>query len=88
MGDTFIKRSPVTGRKYDYFSKDVLHIVNFEQSFFYINEFGIVPLDIVLSEDRKRPGKKIILFLFDKNETKEAYDAWVKRGEELKEGKN
>ena len=77
--DTYIKRSPITGRKYDYFSKDILHIVNFEQSFFYIEEFNIIPLDIILSDDRKRPGKKIVLFLFDKNETKEAYAAWCKR---------
>ena len=30
MGTEFIKRSPITGRKYDYFSKDILRIVNFE----------------------------------------------------------
>lgn len=79
---TFIKRSPITGRKYDYFSKDVLHLINFSQCFFYIEEYNIIPLDIVLSDDRQRPGKKIVMFLFDKNETKEAYEAWCKRGKE------
>ena len=83
MSESYIKRSPITGRKYDYFSKDVLHIVNFEQSFFYIEEFNIIPLDIVLSEDRKRPGKKIVLFLFDREETHDAYIAWVERKEKI-----
>lgn len=85
MGTEFIKRSPITGRKYDYFSKDILRIVNFEQSFFYIEEYNIIPLDIILSDDRQRPGKKIVLFLFDKNETKEAYAAWCtrKKGDDI-----
>lgn len=83
MGTEFIKRSPITGRKYDYFSKDILRIINFEQSFFYIEEFNIIPLDIILSDDRQRPGKKIVLFLFDKNETKEAYTAWCTRKKEM-----
>ena len=26
----FIKRSPITGRKYDYFSEDVIRLLNFE----------------------------------------------------------
>jgi len=43
---------------------------------------GIVPLDIVLSDDRKRPGKKILLFLFSKAETQEAYKEWLAHKEE------
>lgn len=27
---SFIKRSPITGRKYDYFGDDVIRLVNFE----------------------------------------------------------
>ena len=87
MSDEYIKRSPVTGRKYDYFSKDVLHLVNLEQCDWYMNECGIMPLDIMLSEDRKRPGKKIVLFCFDKNECRDAYLSWLKRGEEKKNQK-
>lgn len=79
MSTTFIKRSPITGRKYDYFGDDVIRLLNFEQSFFYIEEMGIIPLDIVLSDDRKRPGKKVVLFLFSKQETQDAYKAWCER---------
>lgn len=82
---SYIKRSPITGRRYDYFGDDVIRLLNFEQSFFYIEEMGIIPLDIVLSDDRKRPGKKVVLFLFSKEETREAYNAWCtkKREEEV-----
>ena len=76
---SFIKRSPITGRKYDYFGEDTIRLLNFEQCFFYIDEMGIVPLDIVLSDDRRRPGKKIVLFLFSKSETQDAYEIWCKR---------
>ena len=54
------KRSPITGRKYDYFDKDTIRLINFEQSFAYINA-GVVPLDIVMSTDRKNPYKKFFL---------------------------
>ena len=64
MADEFWKRSPVTGRKYDYFSKDVVHLVNLAQCDYYMNECGVMPLDIMLTDDRKRPGKKIVLFCF------------------------
>ena len=84
----FIKRSPITGRKYDYFSKDTLRILNYYQSFYYIEEFNIIPLDIVLTDDRQRPGKKIVLFLFDKNETKEAYAAWCNREKGVENNEN
>ena len=76
---SFIKRSPITGRKYDYFSDDVIRLINFSQIFYYVEDCGIVPLDIVLSDDRQRPGKKIILFLFSKAETHDAYIEWCNR---------
>lgn len=79
--ETYWKRSAVTGRKYDYFSKDILRIINLQQVDYYMNECGIMPLDIMLSDDRNRPGKKIVLFCFSKQETKDAYDNWVKMGQ-------
>ena len=84
MSEEFIKRSPVTGRKYDYFSKDVLHLVNLSQVDYYMTNFNIMPLDIVLSDDRKHPGKKIVLFMFSKEETADAYKSWIERGLEMK----
>lgn len=44
-----------------------------------MNECDLVPIDVMLSDDRKRPGKKIVLFLFSKEETKDAYAAWCER---------
>jgi len=68
----YFKRSPITGRKYDYFDSDTIRIVNFEQSFAYINA-GVIPLDIVMSNDRKNPNKKIVLFIFSRKETEHLY---------------
>lgn len=83
MADEFWKRSPVTGQKYDYFSKDIVHLVNLSQCDYYMNECGIMPLDIMFSDDRKHPGKKIVLFCFSKEQTREAYESWVKRGKDI-----
>jgi len=44
-----------------------------------MNECGIMPLDIMLTDDRKRPGKKMVLFCFSKEESKEAYNLWCER---------
>ena len=83
MSETvFIKRSPITGRKYNYFSDDIVRILNFEQAFYYVEEMGIIPLDITLSDDRKKPGKKVILFLFSREETRDAYASWCEREHE------
>lgn len=82
MTTSYMKRSPITGRTYDYFSDDIVRILNFEQAFFYIDEMGIIPLDIKLSDDRKRVGKKIIVFLFSRAESKDAYSAWCEREHE------
>lgn len=79
MKEQYWKRSPVTGRKYDYFSEDVLHLVNLAQCDFYMNECGVMPLDIMLTDDRKNPGKKIVLFCFSKNETQSFYKIWCER---------
>lgn len=83
--DEYIKRG-ISGKKYDYFSKDYVRILNLQQIDFYINEFNIVPIDVIISDDRKNPDRKVVLFVFKKDETYAAYDAWVKRGQEQKEG--
>ena len=83
--DEYIKRG-ISGKKYDYFSKDYVRILNLQQIDFYINEFNITPIDVIISDDRKNPDKKVVLFVFKKDQTYEAYDAWVKRGQEQKEG--
>ena len=85
---TYIKKSPLTKRTYDYFSDDICRILNFEQAFYYIEEKGIIPLDIVLSNDRQRQGKKVVLFLFSKQETQAAYSEWNERNKEGRKDEN
>ena len=80
--ETYIKRSAITGRTYDYFSKDIVRILNMPQAFYYIEEKDIIPLDIVLSSDRNNPSKKLIVFIFSKEETHDAYISWINRESE------
>ena len=75
----FIKRSALSGEKYDVFDKDILHIVNVYQAAYYV-EFGIPILDVQLSSDRKT-GKPMLVFLFRRSATKSAFDAWCKQKE-------
>ena len=82
--EQYIKRSPITGRKYDYFSKDIVRILNLSQIEFYVTTCDVMPLDIYISNDRKNPNKKIVVFVFSKEETQRAYDLWCKR-KEMKE---
>lgn len=79
MSESFMKRG-ISGKKYDYFSKDILRIVNLHQVDFFMQEYGLVPIDVVLSDDRKHPDKKIVLFIFEKTEKcQEAYATWRDR---------
>lgn len=77
--EEFFKRSITTGRTYDIFSKDILHIINSKQASFYVSK-GCDLLAVKLSEDRKT-GEPIFVYLFFKSESYEAYDEWCKRKE-------
>ena len=72
----YIKRSALTGRKYDLFD-DVITIVNPLQAAFYVDR-GLDILDVRLGNDRTT-GHPILLYLFKRSETKEAFDEWCKR---------
>lgn len=72
--DEYIKRSAVTGKKYDYFSKDYVRIVNPRQSMAYLSN-GAELIDIYTSRDRTT-GKPILIYVFTRESTKELYDAW------------
>lgn len=76
----FIKRSALSGEKYDVFDKDIIHIVNIYQAAYYV-EYGIPILDVQLSSDR-RTGKPMLIFLFRKSATKVAFDLWCKQKKE------
>lgn len=79
------KRSPVTGKKYNYFSDDIVRIGNIYQSMAYISN-GANPIDIYTSRNRKT-GEPILIFVFDRNDTKQLYDLWCRHELEIKEEK-
>lgn len=59
-----------------YYSSEVVRIVNSKQFKLYIAN-GIYPIDIYTSLDRKT-GKTILVMIFLKDETKEAYELWCR----------
>lgn len=66
-------KSNFTGREYE--TKKVIRILNAQQAAAYIKH-GIELLDLWLSKDKD--GKPILVFIFDKEESKEVYDLWCK----------
>lgn len=76
MSDSFIRRSQVTGKKYDYFSKDLVRIVNIDQAAAYLKH-EVELIDIYTSQD-KQTKKNILVFVFDKESSKECFDLWCK----------
>ena len=74
MKNTFYKMSEVTGRSYNVFS--TVKILNIRQAIFYMQRGGVL-YDLQISEDRGS-GKPVFVFVFDREETKEAYDAWCR----------
>lgn len=75
----YIKRSALSGEKYDVFDDDIVHIINIYQAAYYC-EAGIPILDVQLSSDRKT-GKPMLVFLFRKSLSKPIFDRWCKQKE-------
>lgn len=67
-----VVKSEVTGKYYSV--ENTVRIVRWKQVVFYMNK-GIVPKDIFVSIDRKT-GEDILVFLFDKDESRETYYEW------------
>ena len=65
-------KSSLTGKTYD-LSK-VARLINIQQICTYLKS-SILPVDIYTSLDLKT-NKPILVFLFDKEETKEIYERW------------
>lgn len=76
----FIKRSPVTQKKYDYFSNDIIRVLNLRQAMGYLN-YGVELLDIYTSRDKD--DNPVLVFVFDKESSKPAYDLWCKHELEI-----
>lgn len=71
--EKFKRKSRITGEYYYLFES--VRILNLKQVTAYIDH-GVMPLDIYTSKDND--GKPVLVFLFDREETKEVYDLWCK----------
>ena len=71
--EDYKRRSRFTGKYYNLFES--VRILNLKQATAYIDN-GIMPLDIYTSRDEN--NKPVLVFLFDREETKEVYDLWCK----------
>lgn len=67
--------SNVTNKKYK--PSKVVRILNIQQVIAYLNH-GVELLDVYTSIDKKTDGK-VLVFLFDRASSKEAYDLWCRR---------
>lgn len=77
MAEPYFVISQITNKKYDVFS--VIRILNMKQAAYYMN-LGIQLQDIEISQDRKT-GEPIMVFYFNKEDTKEAFNEWCNRKE-------
>ena len=66
-------KSTLTGEYFD--EKGVIRIVNAKQAAEYWGTHGIKPVSIYPSKNLTT-GEPLIVFLFDINKTKGAYEAW------------
>lgn len=71
--------SSVTGKSYD--ATSVVRILNTQQVIAYLNN-GVELLDLYPSVDSKTE-KPLLVYIFDRNESRAAYDLWCRR--ELKQ---
>lgn len=67
----------------NYTSKEVVRIVKIEQVIFY-NDHHVYPIDIYPSYDDKT-DRKILVFIFTKEDTKEVFQKWIEYKNALKE---
>ncbi len=58
-----------------YYANEVVRIINMKQAKAYINN-GVYPIDLYTSRDKT--GKKILVMIFLREQTKEVYDLWCK----------
>lgn len=67
--------SEITGKKY--LPKNVVRILNIQQVIAYL-KYGVELLDIYPSTDYET-NRPLLVYLFDREKSKEAYDLWCKR---------
>lgn len=72
MGKNDMVHSDVTGK--DYYPSRAVRLINLRQICSYLR-LGLLPLDIYPSIDFKT-SNPVLVVLFDRSETKEAYSRW------------
>lgn len=70
------KVSRINGREYKVF--DTCRILNLQQAIRYLAN-NVELIDLYTSKDRDNPEAQKLVFVFNRNESKWAYDAWCKR---------
>lgn len=75
--EKYMRYSDITGRTYNVFG--CVHILNIAQAIYYI-EHHVKLLDLQISKDRKT-NSSVIVFVFNKEDTREAYDLWCRNKE-------
>ena len=73
---SFIKRSPITGKKYDYFGTDIVRILNIDQAAAYLKN-DVELIDVYVSKDRVK-DKNVLVFVFDRESSKPFFNLWCK----------
>lgn len=68
--------SKLDGQKYNLWEQ--IHILNINQAHYYMDE-GVHLTDIDFSVSRRDETKPVVVFLFKRADTQEAYDKWCKR---------
>lgn len=72
MNKNNLIHSDITSR--NYYPKDIVRLVNIRQICTYLS-LGKVPVDIYPSVDFKT-NNPMLVFLFDREQTKDAYERW------------
>ena len=68
-------RSDITGKTY--YASDVVRILNIYQVHYYL-QMNVELLDVYPSKDRET-DKPLLVFIFDRKASRQAYDLWCKR---------
>ena len=77
MKNPYYETSKTTGKTYNLWG--IIRILNPRQAAFYVSR-GLEIQDIELSEDKSK--EPILVYYFNKDETKQPYDEWCKRKQE------
>ena len=72
-----LQKSVITGEVYDNYN--IIHILNPQQALFYMIDCKVPLLDIQRSTNRY--GKEIAVYCFDRKDTTDAFDKWVREKE-------